>query len=126
MIPVRPVWLLFCHAVSLMFVKEPPVVLSKRILNARLATPAVVLHVPLMRSVMRVSAAASMNQSALNVAAEPCGTMRLEATSLAVPTALSATNPAAPPMSVHAPLAVAPVYPYHVIVADVKSPSQRG
>src|SRR3990167_9414544 len=124
--PVRPVWLLFCQTVSLMFVKEPPVVLSKRILKARFATPAVVLHVELMRSVIRVSAAASMNQSALNVAAEPCGTMRLEATSLAVPTALRATKPAAPPMSVHAPLAVAPVYPYQVIVAEIRSPSQRG
>ena len=88
----------------------------------RFATPTVVLHVALMRSVMRVSAVASMNQSALNVALLPAGTMRLLSKVFAVPTALRATNPAAPPMSVHAPLAVAPVNPYQVIVAEIVSP----
>ena len=90
--------------------------------KARFAKPAVVLQVELIRSVMRVSAVASMYQSALKVALAPAGTMRLLLKSFAVPTALSATKPAAPPMSRNAPLAVAPVKASKVIVAEIVSP----
>ena len=85
--------------------------LSYRILNVRLATPALVDHVELILSMMRVSAVASMYQSALKVALVPPGTIKLLVTSPAVPTAFRATNPACAAMSVKAPLAVAPVNP---------------
>src|SRR3990167_6395360 len=49
----------------------------------RFATPAPVDHVSLMRSRIRVSAVASMNQSALNVAFAPAGTMMFVVMSLA-------------------------------------------
>src|SRR3972149_3802117 len=83
----------------------------------RFATPAPVDHVSLMRSRIRVSAVASMNQSALNVAFAPAGTMMFVVMSLAKPTALKFTNPACPAMSVQEPDAVAPVKHLNVIVA---------